>query len=63
LLLSLSVLLLIFAALFLLLPKVTAFGFGIICVWLALGAAREAFRRRAEKADLRTSNVRSLPRV
>jgi cardiolipin synthase len=59
----LSVLLLIFAALFLLLPRATAFGFGIICAWLALGAAREAFRRRAEKAETRSPNVRSLPRV
>jgi len=59
----LSYLLLVLAALFLLLPKVTAFGFGIVCAWLALGAGREAFRRRAEKPEARASNVRSLPRV
>jgi cardiolipin synthase len=59
----LSLLLLVLAALFLLLPRVTAFGFGIACAWLALGAAREAFRRRSEKLDRPVSNVRSLPRV
>ncbi len=42
--------LLILAVLFLLLPRAMAFGFGIISAWLAIGAAREAFRRRAEKA-------------
>ena len=59
----LSALLLVLATLFLLLPRVTAFGFGIVCAWLALGAGREAFRRRAEKPDRRVSNARSLPRV
>jgi cardiolipin synthase len=58
----LSIALLILAALFLLLPRITALGFGIVCAWLALGAAREAFRRRAEKPEA-VSNARSLPRV
>jgi hypothetical protein len=48
-----SFLLLALAALFLLLPRVTAFGFGIVCAWLALGAGREAFRRRSEKGESR----------
>lgn len=46
-----SILLLALAALFLLLPRFTAFGFGIVCAWLALGAGREAFRRRSEKGE------------
>ena len=59
----LSVLLLVLAALFLLLPRVTALAFGIACAWLAVGAGREAFRRRAEKPEARLPNVRSVPRV
>ncbi|HEU4700364.1 MAG TPA: phospholipase D-like domain-containing protein [Gemmatimonadales bacterium] len=35
--------------LFLVLPRPTAYVFGALCVWLALGAGREAFRRRADR--------------
>ena len=35
--------------LFFVLPRVTAYVFGAICAWLALGAGREAFRRRADR--------------
>ena len=35
--------------LFFLLPRQTAFVFGAICVWLAVSAGREAFRRRADR--------------
>ncbi|MEO8226528.1 MAG: phospholipase D-like domain-containing protein [Gemmatimonadota bacterium] len=45
--------LVVMAALFLLVPRITAYGFGAICAWLAVGAGREAFRRRAEKPDAR----------
>lgn len=45
----LSAILVILAVLFLTLPRITAYVFGGLCVWFALGAAREAFRRRAER--------------
>ena len=35
--------------LFFALPKVTAYVFGVLCAWLAIGAWREAFRRRADR--------------
>jgi cardiolipin synthase len=35
--------------LFFALPKVTAYAFGVLCAWLAIGAWREAFRRRADR--------------
>ena len=35
--------------LFFVLPRVTAHVFGVICAWLAIGAGREAFRRRADR--------------
>jgi hypothetical protein len=35
--------------LFFTLPTATAYAFGMICGWLAIGAAREAFRRRADR--------------
>ena len=44
-----SAALVLLAALFLALPRATAYVFGALCVWLALGAAREAFRRRADR--------------
>ncbi len=47
----LSALLVTLAALFILLPRITAYGFGVICGWLAIGAGREAFRRRVEKSE------------
>jgi cardiolipin synthase A/B len=34
---------------FFVLPRVTAHVFGVICAWLAIGAGREAFRRRADR--------------
>jgi len=45
----LSALLVVLAALFLALPKPTAYAFGAICAWLGLSAGREAFRRRADR--------------
>jgi cardiolipin synthase len=35
--------------LFFVLPRETAFVFGVICAWLAISAGREAFRRRADR--------------
>jgi len=35
--------------LFFALPKATAYAFGVLCAWLAIGAWREAFRRRADR--------------
>lgn len=35
--------------LFFALPRATAYAFGVICAWLAVGAGREAFRRRADR--------------
>ena len=35
--------------LFFVLPRETAYVFGVICVWLAVSAGREAFRRRADR--------------
>jgi hypothetical protein len=45
--LPLSAIFVALSFLFLLLPRQTAFVFGILCVWLAISAGREAFRRRA----------------
>jgi cardiolipin synthase len=35
--------------LFYALPRITAYVFGALCLWLAIGAGREAFRRRADR--------------
>ncbi|HEX6105045.1 MAG TPA: phospholipase D-like domain-containing protein, partial [Gemmatimonadales bacterium] len=35
--------------LFFVLPRITAYAFGVLCAWLAIGAWREAFRRRADR--------------
>jgi cardiolipin synthase len=35
--------------LFFVLPRQTAYVFGVICAWLAVSAGREAFRRRADR--------------
>jgi hypothetical protein len=35
--------------LFFVLPRETAYVFGVICAWLAISTAREAFRRRADR--------------
>ncbi len=35
--------------LFFVLPRETAYVFGVICAWLAVSAGREAFRRRADR--------------
>jgi cardiolipin synthase len=35
--------------LFFVLPRATAYAFGVLCAWLALSAGREAFRRRADR--------------
>lgn len=45
----LTVLLIMLAFLFLVLPRVTAPIFGGLCLWFAIGAGREAFRRRADR--------------
>ena len=45
----LSILLVILAALFIALPRPTAYAVGALCAWFALGAAREAFHRRADR--------------
>lgn len=42
----LSALLIMLAVLFILLPRPMAYAFGALCVWFAIGAGREAFRRR-----------------
>ncbi|HET8650125.1 MAG TPA: phospholipase D-like domain-containing protein [Gemmatimonadales bacterium] len=43
------VILIVLSGLFLLLPRMTAYVFAAICTWLAIGAGREAFRRRADR--------------
>jgi cardiolipin synthase len=45
----LSGLLVILAALFIALPRPTAYVVGALCAWFAIGAAREAFHRRADR--------------
>jgi cardiolipin synthase len=47
--LPLSAILVVLGVLFFALPKVTAYGFGVLCGWLAFSAWREAFRRRGER--------------
>jgi cardiolipin synthase len=44
-----TIILVVLAFLFLTLPKATSLVFGALCVWLAIGAAKEAFRRRADR--------------
>ena len=44
-----TIILIVLAVLFLTLPKVTSVVFGALCVWLAIGAGKEAFRRRADR--------------
>jgi cardiolipin synthase len=47
--LPLTALFLALGVLFFTLPTLTAYVFGVLCGWLALGASREAFRRRADR--------------
>jgi hypothetical protein len=47
--LPLSVILISLGALFIALPRFSAYAFGILCGWLAVSAWREAFRRRADR--------------
>jgi cardiolipin synthase A/B len=42
----LSLILVTLGTLFLVLPRTTAYAFGLVCVWLAIAAGVEAFRRR-----------------
>ncbi|HEX2451634.1 MAG TPA: phospholipase D-like domain-containing protein [Gemmatimonadales bacterium] len=42
----LSVILVVLGTLFLVLPRTTAYAFGLVCVWFAVAAGVEAFRRR-----------------
>jgi cardiolipin synthase A/B len=44
-----SAIFLVLGILFVALPKVSAYVFAGLCAWLALGAGREAFRRRADR--------------
>ncbi|HYC31647.1 MAG TPA: phospholipase D-like domain-containing protein [Gemmatimonadales bacterium] len=43
--------------LFFALPKVTAYAFGGLCAWLAVGAWREAFRRRSDEPSARVARL------
>jgi len=45
-----SALLLVLGVLFVALPTASAYTFAVLCGWLAVGAAREAFRRRGQNA-------------
>jgi cardiolipin synthase A/B len=47
--LPMSALFVALGLLFFALPTITAYAFGVICAWLAIGAGREAFRRRADR--------------
>ena len=47
--LPLSAIFVVLGMLFFVLPKATAYVFGVLCAWLAIGAGREAFRRRADR--------------
>ncbi len=47
--LPISVILVALCLLFFALPKATAYAFGALCAWLAVGAWKEAFRRRADR--------------
>lgn len=44
-----SIALVVLAALFLYLPRPMAYGFGLACVWFAVAAAIEAFKRRIDR--------------
>lgn len=47
--LPLSAIFVALGLLFFVLPRETAYVFGVICAWLAISAGREAFRRRADR--------------
>jgi hypothetical protein len=47
--LPITAFLLTLGTLFFVLPRATAYVFGVLCGWLALSAGREAFRRRADR--------------
>ena len=47
--LPLSAIFVALGLLFFVLPRETAYVFGVICAWLAVSAGREAFRRRADR--------------
>jgi cardiolipin synthase len=64
----LSLILVTLGTLFLVLPRTTAYVFGFICVWFALAAGMEAFRRReggrtSAPAGGRDSGEAALPKV
>lgn len=44
-----ALVLMVLGGFFLILPRVTATVFAVLCVWLAAAATREAFRRRADR--------------
>ena len=47
--LPLTAFLVTLGTLFFVLPRATAYVFGVLCAWLAVSAGREAFRRRADR--------------
>jgi cardiolipin synthase len=44
-----AIALMVLGAFFVVLPRITAYVFAVLCVWLAGAAGREAFRRRADR--------------
>ncbi len=44
-----SAIFLVLGLLFVALPRVSAYVLAVLCAWFALGAGREAFRRRADR--------------
>ena len=44
-----SAIFIVLGVLFVALPKASAYGLAVLCAWFALGAGREAFRRRADR--------------
>jgi NADH:ubiquinone oxidoreductase subunit 6 (subunit J) len=44
-----SAIFILLGILFVALPKISAYALAVLCAWFALGTAREAFRRRADR--------------
>jgi cardiolipin synthase len=47
--LPISAIFILLGILFVALPKISAYALAVLCAWFALGTAREAFRRRADR--------------
>ena len=47
--LPISAIFVVLGILFVALPRISAYALAGLCAWFALGAAREAFRRRADR--------------